>query len=282
MLKYSHKTIEIDCNKIIDFNSFFEVISDELSLPEYAAKDLSGLHEFLLTEINLPMRIVWRDFERIRDRLGESFAAQLQDLLKKTEAELEGSFISEHVSRAGKISIEIVQYPKLPHITAGEFVIEFNGSVQSAIKQLEKSMVLQDRSSKEKQISNKELVGKIVGQTFKIQLKNTFFSILSQRFFEPELKGVVDFVNGKTIIRGYLSQSWPIWRLWLIVILGPGSAMLIAGRSLHSIITSVLLVLCLFYFLWAASSWPAISSGKVLFDKFTKSLAKSKMYPYLD
>lgn len=65
------------------------IIKAELMLPEYYGKNLDALWDCLTTDIELPIKIQWVDFEKSKELLG-SYAEDTRDLFLRASKALNG------------------------------------------------------------------------------------------------------------------------------------------------------------------------------------------------
>ncbi|MDT8718019.1 barstar family protein [Clostridium sp. 19966] len=66
------------------------ILKSELMLPEYYGKNLDALWDCLTTDIELPLKIQWLDFEKSQKFLG-SYAEDTRDLFLRASEALKGN-----------------------------------------------------------------------------------------------------------------------------------------------------------------------------------------------
>ena len=65
------------------------LLKKKLKLPEYYGKTLDALWDCLTGWIELPITVVWLDYEKSRQKIGE-YAEKLAGTFQEAEQELEG------------------------------------------------------------------------------------------------------------------------------------------------------------------------------------------------
>lgn len=78
------KTVIIDSKAFKDKEGFHELLKLKLDLPEYYGKNLDALWDCLTGDIELPIRIIWENFDSSRGILGE-YADKAAELFKKAQ-----------------------------------------------------------------------------------------------------------------------------------------------------------------------------------------------------
>lgn len=79
----------LEGSKIFNMEEFHKVLKEELDFPDYYGENLDALWDCLTGWIDLPLKIIWKDYRKSKELLGKDAERMLQ-LLKEAEKELKG------------------------------------------------------------------------------------------------------------------------------------------------------------------------------------------------
>ncbi|WP_340191284.1 barstar family protein [Bacillus amyloliquefaciens] len=81
----------IDGKDVTSTEALHRILKDQLDFPNFYGENLNALWDCLTGWIELPLTLVWENFEASQKALG-SDADDVLELLKKAQAELDGEF----------------------------------------------------------------------------------------------------------------------------------------------------------------------------------------------
>lgn len=87
-------TIIIDGSDFNTKEDFHKLLKLKLKLPQYYGNNLDALWDCLTGEIELPLKIIWNNFNSSKAALG-SYADKAAEVFIKAEKKLENKFIFE-------------------------------------------------------------------------------------------------------------------------------------------------------------------------------------------
>ena len=82
-------TVFLDGKDLTSEEKAHQILKEKLELPDYYGENLNALWDCLTGWINLPLKIVWKDFDYSKNQLGE-FAEELLQLFYEAKEEMEG------------------------------------------------------------------------------------------------------------------------------------------------------------------------------------------------
>lgn len=85
-------TVEFDGALFIDRAQTHEILKEKLGLPEYYGKNLDALWDCLTGEIDLPLRIIWKNYGASEKLLGD-YANLLKTVFEEAQQEIEGLIV---------------------------------------------------------------------------------------------------------------------------------------------------------------------------------------------
>lgn len=86
------KTIIIDGKSINNKESFHKHLKLQMGLPEYYGNNLDALWDCLTGEIELPLEIIWKNFDSSKTALGD-YADKTADIFIKAGKKLGNRFL---------------------------------------------------------------------------------------------------------------------------------------------------------------------------------------------
>ncbi|KJD58668.1 barstar family protein [Bacillus velezensis] len=81
----------IDGKDVTSTEALHRILKDQLDFPDFYGENLNALWDCLTGWIELPLTLVWENFEASQKALG-SDADNVLRILKKAQAELDGEF----------------------------------------------------------------------------------------------------------------------------------------------------------------------------------------------
>jgi ribonuclease inhibitor len=86
------KIIFIDGENIETEIALHKYLKQELNLPDYYGMNLHALWDCITGYIELPVKIIWNNFDLSKKKLGDKFVGYVIDLFKRAQKELPGEF----------------------------------------------------------------------------------------------------------------------------------------------------------------------------------------------
>lgn len=82
------KIVELDGALFTDRVQTHEILQEKLELPEYYGKNVDALWDCLTGELELSVQIVWNNYEKSEEQLGE-YARLLKTVFEEAQQEME-------------------------------------------------------------------------------------------------------------------------------------------------------------------------------------------------
>ena len=82
------KTIKIECNKITSIDSLYDELKIVLGLSEFFGNNLDALWDSINGEIELPVKIIWVNFDMLKNNLDSKFVEKFMELIDEAKDEL--------------------------------------------------------------------------------------------------------------------------------------------------------------------------------------------------
>ena len=79
----------LEGTKIKSIEDFHRLVKDVLNLPDYYGENLDALWDCLTGWVDLPLTLVWKDFEYSKSSLGD-FATKALNVFTDAEKEIKG------------------------------------------------------------------------------------------------------------------------------------------------------------------------------------------------
>ena len=79
----------LDGKDLVSEEKTHHILKDKLELPDYYGENLNALWDCLTGWVNLPLKIIWNDFDYSKSQLGD-FADELLSLFNEAKEEIEG------------------------------------------------------------------------------------------------------------------------------------------------------------------------------------------------
>jgi len=83
------KNVIIDGSKVTSIKILHNILKEELDLPSYYGENLDALWDVLSEEKEVPLVIIWKDFDVSKEFLGE-YAKKIIQLFKDAQNEFKG------------------------------------------------------------------------------------------------------------------------------------------------------------------------------------------------
>lgn len=82
------KQVILKGNEITSKDKLHDILKKELELPDYYGKNLDALWDCLSEEIEVPLMIIWQDYDISKENLGE-YADKVVELFEDARNEFE-------------------------------------------------------------------------------------------------------------------------------------------------------------------------------------------------
>jgi ribonuclease inhibitor len=86
------KIIIVDGERIVTEKMLHNLFKKELNFPEYYGMNLYALWDFITGHAELPIKVIWKNFEISKEKLGENFVECLMRLFDRAKKDLGKDF----------------------------------------------------------------------------------------------------------------------------------------------------------------------------------------------